>query len=124
MDAETLKALKESIEHHKRLKSCRTRIEINNEGYNAESCSLCKKFYKYHGCKGCPVEKSTNLVNCSNTPYHELRIAIVTSGDKDLVKGSYLAPYHDAEIEFLESLLPEEECLHESEENNDSGAAP
>jgi hypothetical protein len=89
MNKTTLQALKESIKHWERL------CLGHDEPLGTKGCALCKKFWDFHSCDGCPVQARTGLPYCNGTPYEsawrakELR-------DKRFKK----------ELEFLKSLLP------------------
>ena len=90
-----------------------TTKDLENEGYDADSCPLCIQFdqndlgVSFSGdirCVGCPVREATGQVDCRHTPYSDAAQSLFnwSSGgqwskeDQDNV---------EAEIRFLESLL-------------------
>lgn len=81
----------------------------DNDG--TEDCPLCKRYY-HHACDGCPIsQKKTGLAFCDGTPLDDMPI-----GHKTGV-GADLSNMIEAEIEFLISLLTQEdqdnlEALH------------
>ena len=91
MERETLEALKGSIQKWRGI--------TNGEGVDkgSNNCPLCHKFLdrKSGTCFGCPVYEHTKEHLCVGTPYDNY------GGDPS---------YENAleELEFLESLLPEE----------------
>ena len=120
MNAETLTALKRSIEHWERL-ACGT----IDEGIGPGSCHLCKLFNPYMTgsknqitrlvigkekevvCYGCPVMESGNGKDrnlCDNTPY-EHAAYIATTASKE---GPAFIAAAKAELDFLKSLLPKD----------------
>lgn len=64
MDKETLKAIKASIAHWKRM-----RKNINSEAPTSDECPLCELFYDID-CDGCPVAAKSGERFCAKTPYH------------------------------------------------------
>ena len=98
MDAKTLTALKESIEHWRRLADGTNR---KGEETGPRSCALCMAFAvgrdSINKCDGCPVSVKTGMKDCRNTPYYA-------------AEAVFGAPTFRAaarkELEFLESLLP------------------
>lgn len=114
MNAATLKALKESIAHWKRMRAKPSIIERPI----SDDCPLCRLFFKDElltHCAGCPVMDKTDKSGCVGTPYddayeawHSLDlpntydyppswIVIVLSTWRRLAL---------LEIKFLQSLLP------------------
>lgn len=124
MNAATLRALKQSIAHWKRLVKT-TPGPLATETPYADECPLCKLFLpslkdkgpKEKDCLGCPVFESGYLnqrKHCSNTPYREAESAwwhVVSSGPiMQMISGTY---FHErwkeqakTELLFLQSLLP------------------
>lgn len=100
MNAQTLKALKSSIAHWKRLAAGKRRL---GEGIGANSCALCRLFLgKQITCRGCPVSKHTGEKTCVGTPYWRAEQAGETYGlDSERFKLEAAK-----ELAFLESLLP------------------
>lgn len=117
MDEETLIALKRSILLW-RLK--RDAPSPDNITLGSIGCPLCELILPREGelwdCKGCPVSAKTGVNSCGRTPYEHARNAL--SDWRDAWSEGW--PDHDkwprqwqaaakAEINFLESLLPEGE---------------
>lgn len=106
----TLKALKESIAHWKRMKE-NWKID---ERPNASYCALCARFDKYRDgilCEidgeGCPVMEKTGQPACFGTPYEAAKNA--HPRNKFEVTRLVILNWRraaQAEIDFLESLLP------------------
>jgi hypothetical protein len=69
MDKDTETALRESIEHWKRV--------VKNplgEETGIRACALCLMFFvnpKDYSCKGCPVHRVTRRPGCGGTPYQD-----------------------------------------------------
>ena len=113
MPPETLKALKESVAHWERLLACKTKQELEAEGYGAEHCALCEMFSENPQCNGCPVAESTGEDSCDGTPYYK--------ADKELdrylgywvvnPRKTFPRKQVKAELDFLKSLLPVKEQL-------------
>jgi len=121
-----IKALKEAIAHHERLKKAQTRDEIKEEGIGEDGCPLCS-LYIHLGCTGCPIMLHTGRDYCSNTPYDLL--ANCLDDYLDMKKPRPLAKVHQAEIDFLEKVLQNtikelaDVNKQRSKENDDSGTA-
>ena len=103
MDKATLKALKESIKHWKRI------IEGVDVRWKSNQCALCEEFLTPgYTCDGCPVKKKTKQDLCEGTPYVKfvqdaaLFFGIGIKGRPNLIS---LAT---DELNFLKSLLPKE----------------
>lgn len=93
MDDRTLKALKGSIAHWRR-------VEADwREPVNVDTCHLCRKFHAL-GCEGCPVSAKTGQAYCGGTPYEHYRARDPNEAHRRAAAR--------AEREFLESLLPVE----------------
>ena len=103
MNRATLTALKESIEHWRRMEEGRRKP---GESIGAPSCALCQLFNCdiLDNCEGCPVFERTGQDSCGGTPYREAVIAFSAGYDSRAFK---IAARH--EREFLENLLPEGE---------------
>jgi len=116
MDRETKKALKASIDHWYRISACKTVDELLIEGWSSEDCPLCRMFdadrFLADGsltrghCQGCPVAASTGQEGCDGSPY---KVASLS-----LYNWTYIGEWYntdqdnlEAEIRFLESLLPD-----------------
>ena len=116
MNRETKKALKASIDHWYRISACETDDELLIEGWSSEDCPLCRMFdadrFLADGsltrghCQGCPVAASTGQEGCDGSPY---KVASLS-----LYNWTYIGEWYntdqdnlEAEIRFLESLLPD-----------------
>lgn len=107
MDAETLTALKQSIEKWER-----NAVAETPDGFTTgpETCALCGLFWR-RGCNGCPVRAKTGYSSCLASPY------VAAAGAKinwrhepsDTVRRDAAHTAARAEVAFLRSLLPEEE---------------
>lgn len=105
MDAETLAALKASIQHWRENVEAETPKDAS---VSPKKCALCGMFWRAN-CKGCPVTSKTGGDCCEISPYpaaHTAFLLWVGKGQK----------FHDrwraaaqAELDFLISLLPEGE---------------
>lgn len=99
MNKETLKALRESIAHWKRLATGKRR---EGEHIGTRDCALCNLFLAKQ-CVGCPVAKSTGTFGCVETPYGKAAAARAMHGfDSPEFKSAARK-----ELAFLQSLLPE-----------------
>lgn len=111
MDKRTLKALKDSIRHWEEIAS--------GEGVErgTSNCALCKLFFA-DGCNGCPVRERSGQLCCCGTPYFDW--CDVFEGQpragyretKDAGRRAFnktLRKAAQAELDFLKSLLPENE---------------
>lgn len=100
MKSQTLKALKASIAHWRRMatgKASRT------ERPQSDSCALCGLFINRPSfCRGCPVAEKAKAVGCNNTPFNDAYFAWKKFGKRS--RQFKLAA--QAELAFLESLLP------------------
>lgn len=94
MDEKTLEALKDAIALWERIRDDPDFEEGD------EKCPLCKVFFGDYDrrnthCVGCPIYDRTGLTKCHDTPYYDYE-----DGDTEGAQ---------REIDFLRSLLPEEE---------------
>jgi hypothetical protein len=100
MKNETLIALKDSIEHWKRLESGTQGV---CESLTSADCALCLIFNNSDNpkmdCEGCPVANKSGYAQCNNTPYYNAR---------DLWKTPQFPAAARKMREFLENLLPKE----------------
>lgn len=109
MNPETKEALQKSIEHWKRMRDNPSEDEVPGP----ETCALCQKFIG-SGCKGCPVAEQVINTNCKHTPYAIGERAFWYYLNDDFApapKERSLQKWKEAaqdEIDFLESLLPNE----------------
>ena len=114
MNKRTLKALKESIAHWKRMRNYTkkdiSKLDEEIEEPYCSDCPLCGLFINkrddmWSECVGCPVANRAGNTGCVGTPYG----AAADAWD-EWVDG--LSPrrtwqiFADKEIKFLESLLP------------------
>ena len=100
MPPPTLKALKQSIAHWKRLATGKRR---EGERTGVHDCALCVLFFRTD-CAGCPVAQKVNRIGCSNTPYVNANDAYYDTGlDSPEFKAAA-----KVELEFLQSLLPKQ----------------
>ncbi len=105
MDAVTLAALRGSIQKWEAI------VAGTGDDFAQDNCPLCQMFYVGHEacpCRGCPVYARTGRAGCAGSPYDAY--ALITSLDLDddeFTEASTAAAR--VELEFLRSLLPEEE---------------
>ncbi len=106
MKAETLKALKASIAHWRRLATGKN--AFGEEPYG-DDCPLCDLFYhrgEWMPCQGCPVSKRAKDSSCRNTPWSDAAMAYRKFGANSEI-------FHRAatkQLKFLQSLLPRKEA--------------
>jgi hypothetical protein len=114
MDEETSTALRGAIAKWKAI------AEGTGKDKGTENCPLCAKFlHQPDMCSGCPVMKRTGSIGCWGTPYEtwdklteEFDLDDDTEfglNDAPLEYRARLARIARDELEFLQSLLPEEE---------------
>ena len=106
MDAKTLTALTQSIEKWERNAVAETPDDFR---VYVSDCALCDLFWPI--CNGCPVQARSGRPDCAETPYTEATASRQKwrddpSNDSRRAKAQAAAR---AEVEFLRSLLPEEE---------------
>lgn len=109
MKARTLRALRASINHWKRLAANKARP---GELYGCDSCALCTRFLdnRTRECKIpstgelCPVQEKSGKVYCRSTPYSAAKEAVC---NRALARDYYQSNI-EAEVTFLESLLPKD----------------
>lgn len=102
MSGKTLKALKASIAHWKRLADGKAR---KDERVGRRFCALCKLFNsdtKLEQCVGCPVMLKTGRSGCVSTPYSTANNYFSAYGSKHKI----FRAASELELEFLQSLLP------------------
>jgi hypothetical protein len=109
MNAATLKALRSSIAHWRRMATGKAKQGERPSGID---CPLCEMFRTdlLYDCRGCPVAESvprrpngtSPRQGCINTPYETARAA---SQDYGLSSPQFLLAA-SKELEFLKSLLP------------------
>ena len=103
MNTKTLKALKQSIAHWKRLA---TGKREDYEDIGIHDCALCQIFFE-DGCDGCPVMKKTGEQSCKRTPYTEAAEA----EDEFSLDSTEFHAEAKRMLEFLKSLLPRKRKL-------------
>ena len=108
MKATTLKALKQSIAHWKRLATGKCKP---GETIGHKSCALCRMFCRKKSgalaCVGCPVFFRTGATLCRNTPYYSVCAELMLSGQQSEV----FKEEARNELKFLQSLLPKRKPL-------------
>ena len=116
MNKKTLKALKASIDHWYRISACETVAELLIEGWHSDDCPLCRVFdatmipdYRYSRgcCMWCPVEAATGKQGCNGSPYNAAAQSLSLWTCTGVWYNTDQANI-EAEIRFLESLLPGE----------------
>jgi hypothetical protein len=100
MNPTTLKALKQSIAHWKRLSTGKRR---EGETVGAAHCALCDLFLN-DGCSKCPVAQKVQRSGCSLTPYNDACDAHNAHG----IDSPEFKSAAKVELEFLQSLLPKQ----------------
>ena len=107
MDAETLAALRASIQHWRENVEAET---PENASIDAYDCALCKKFASgfTDACLGCPVFERTGTELCGGTPYKEAFHAWC-DWEIGIATREKWRSAAQAELDFLISLLPEGE---------------
>jgi hypothetical protein len=116
MTPQALKALKQSIEHWRRIAAGTRKPK---ESVGVQHCALCRKFnppempsgMTYNDrCGGCPVKERTGKHFCDGTPWVEIEDVIDSHSGEGATqmwlntdKAKALAA---EELAFLESLLP------------------
>lgn len=98
MNAKTLKALRSSIAHWRRMATGRA---LPGEVPYGSQCALCNIFLS-QACRGCPVMKKTMNCSCGNTPFCYALQAFQRGG----LSSSEFQMYATDELKFLKSLLP------------------
>lgn len=107
MDAITLQALKNSIEHWKENEAAASSDMVS---VWSDDCALCQLFVDRTGsCDGCPVAKKTGLDQCKGSPWSAARDAFYYWRNYQTreLEGNFRFAAK-AEREFLESLIPSE----------------
>ncbi len=99
MTACTIKALRASIAHWRRLASGRRK---KGEEPDAGSCALCHEFNRLEGCHGCPIREKTGENYCKGSPYNEA----ADEWDKTPDSPQFRAAASRM-LAFLEGLVPE-----------------
>lgn len=96
MDSKTLAALKGSIKKWEGIVAGK----ISDEGQ--DNCPLCQMFFKGR-CHGCPVG------DCNESPYYDWFYATLKIDPPFFANTPELHRLAQAELDFLRSLLPDEE---------------
>lgn len=92
MDKITLHALRGSIAKWRAI------VDGSGRDEGRSNCPLCALFWQYE-CRGCPVFQATGKEYCHETPYSTYATSVPT----------LRARAAQEEVDFLQSLLPEEE---------------
>lgn len=105
MDAKTLQALRESIEHWERLAGGNA---MPGEWIYTTDCALCKMFLAPYGddddaCLGCPVMTHTGKQFCYNTPWLAACVQFQAIG----INSEQFKVAAGVQLQFLKSLLPD-----------------
>ncbi len=104
MDERTLTALKASIEKWERNARVERREDVLT---GVQDCPLCKLFFS-GSCQGCPIAEAVNNIWCDDTPYEEASNVLSDWYDGEATASDFHAAAQ-AEVDFLKSLLPEDE---------------
>lgn len=101
MKPSTLKALRQSIAHWRRMATGKSKPGESPVG---SQCALCRAFYsiKLGVCDGCPVKKKTGFNLCHRTPFHQAATFWRSSG----IASTVFKLAAKVELAFLRSLLP------------------
>ena len=79
----------EVFAHYDRLLGCRSKGELLEEGYDVDSCTLCREYYcgdRTEGdCLGCPVALKTGQQFCYGSPWHQMDAVIRSMPDNDVL---------------------------------------
>jgi len=105
MDKQTLKALKASIKHWEENTAHAKARNYWLIDVRAEACALCDLFLK-HFCIDCPICHYTKMNGCVNTPYKKVVLSLYEGNTLGLGYDGITAACR-RELEFLKSLLPE-----------------
>jgi len=117
MNAETLKALNESIEHWERLANGTSK---DGEGIGGNHCALCDMFVQNapsHDklCDGCPVSEA-GYHGCGNSPWSDVNNHVIRLFDDGLEmetikQGNFFKDLASKQLAFLKSLLPKDKTI-------------
>jgi hypothetical protein len=103
MDAKTLEALEGSIAKWQAI------VAGTGTDKGAADCPLCQIFIiPNSSCKGCPVYEKTKYSVCKQTPYTNQWLPTIHSPFMQVTEEQRIAAAQ-AELDFLISLLPNEE---------------
>jgi len=107
MNKETLKALKKAIEKWEKI------VAEKGKDRGSRNCALCWLFLK-NECEGCPVHAKTGRRSCRGTPYaewvrHHAEDHFSVFSKACVIECSKCKELAQKELEFLRSLLPENE---------------
>ena len=122
MNEKTLTALKDSIEHWKRLATGKS---TENEEIYQDDCALCQVFFRRDACEGCPVNEA-GFPNCKRSAW--LACANAVEAWKCALHSKYdswkdtprFRKAARALVKFLESLLPKEKSEPKKKANGKS----
>lgn len=107
MDEKTLTALRQSIEKWERNAVAEVPTDFTT---GMSTCSLCDMF-SLRACAGCPINDKTNDRGCIGSPYAGAvgaKYEWLEEPSREGLRAKAQAAAR-AEVEFLRSLLPEEE---------------
>jgi hypothetical protein len=117
MTRQAYNALKESIQHWKRLSESK---RFPNEFIGSGNCALCIEFLNDWSCKGCPVFQAKQMPCCHGTPYQQIATFISNNNISARGHALYVNPEFlklaKLELTFLERLLPLEQEVEDEEE--------
>lgn len=118
MTRQAYNALKESIEHWKRLSEGK---RLPNEFIGGDNCNLCIEFVNIgHGCEGCPVFAAKKMPCCHGTPYQQITSFLANNNISARGYALYEHPEFlklaKLELSFLERLLPLDNEIEDEEE--------
>jgi hypothetical protein len=116
MTRQAYNALKESIQHWKRLSEGK---RLPNEFIGGKNCALCCEFIDSR-CKGCPVYEKKKTSCCHSTPWTSITTFLtnnnISAHGHELYKHPEFLKLAKLELSFLQGLLPMEEEVEEEEE--------
>jgi hypothetical protein len=122
MNEQTLTALKDSIEHWKRLATGKSK---KGEGIYQVDCALCLTFYRRESCEGCPVNEA-GFPYCRRSVWEACLRAVEVwqcaqhSKYKSWKDTPRFRKAARAQVKFLESLLPKEKSEPKKKANGKS----
>ena len=107
MEEKTLVALKKSIEHWEK----NAAPGDHPVSTKAKDCALCGLFFWEEDCAGCPVYQRTGREGCHGSPYWSVvdaKLELCADESKGRLRKK-LREAAQKELDFLKSLLPEED---------------
>lgn len=106
MSAKTLAALKASIRHWEENVAAETPDDVS---VSASDCALCVLFFDFYNCAGCPVSAATGKHGCRDSPYETRVSEAFANWNYGMTPRDEWRAAAQAELDFLRSLLPEDE---------------